>query len=270
VVALQPNPPEAHLNLGIALADGFDLESALAEFSQVVNLAPTSSAARYNKGRALFDLRRYEDARAELEAAARQSPDLSPALYLLALAEKQLDHVARSTEVLKRVVALEPRNADALYQLGQDLSRAGQTKEAVVYWKKAVEINPDHAEALYNLTRATVSTNPTEAKQYQERFAALQKKRQITDRAETLGNFALASAGARDWPQAVAQLKEALDICGECRSKADLHKNLGLIYCKSGALREGARELRLALQLKPQDHDVLQALNVIATLLPGQ
>ena len=108
------------------------------------------------------------------------------------------------------------------------------------------------------------------ANQYQQRFEALQKKRQITDRAETLGNFALASAEARDWDQAVAQLKEALQICGDCRSRAALHKNLGLIYCRSGEVRNGERELRVAAKLKPNDPDVVKALEVIRSLVPNE
>jgi len=91
----------------------------------------------------------------------------------------------------------------------------------------------------------------------------LQRKRQITDRAETLGNFAIASAAARDWQQAVAQLKEALDICGACRARADLHKNLGLIYCRSGDTKHGEEELLEAQKLKPGDPEIQTALAIL-------
>jgi tetratricopeptide (TPR) repeat protein len=88
--------------------------------------------------------------------------------------------------------------------LGQTLARLGRTSEAVAEWKKAIEIQPEHAEALYNLSRASSKTDPAESGQYQARFVDLQKKRQIVDRAEMLGNFALASAAARTgrkrWP----------------------------------------------------------------------
>ncbi|PYT22654.1 MAG: hypothetical protein DMG57_34590 [Acidobacteria bacterium] len=51
VVELMPNAAEAHLNLGIALADHMDLDGALAQFSEAVRLQPDSAAAHYNKGR---------------------------------------------------------------------------------------------------------------------------------------------------------------------------------------------------------------------------
>ncbi len=60
----------------------------------------------------------------------------------------------------------------------------------------------------------------------------------IMDRAQTLGNFALASADAHDWPQAIAQLKEALQVCGDCSALPILHKDLGLIYCRAGDYKQ--------------------------------
>src|SRR5262249_56413874 len=107
VIALQPASPEAHLNLGIALADSFDLNGALAEFSEAARLAPNSASARYNKGRALFDLHRYDEARSELETACKLATKLGPALYLLALVQRQPDRAARAAALLKQLVALE-------------------------------------------------------------------------------------------------------------------------------------------------------------------
>jgi len=192
------------------------------------------------------------------------------ALYLLAVAEKQLDHAARSAEVLQQVVALEPRNTDAHYLLGQNLAKLGRESDAIAHWKNAVELDPGHAEALYNLARHLSKSDPAEAQQYQARFVDLQKQRRITERADTLGNFALAAASARDWNQAVAQLEEAVQVCGSCPSKSDLHKNLGLIYCRSGNLEKGERELRMAESLEPADPDIKKALEVITELKSGK
>jgi hypothetical protein len=51
--------------------------------------------------------------------------------------------------------------------------------------------------------------------------------------ASTLGNFALSSASERDWPRAVAQLKEALEICDACSLQAQLRRDLGLTHARS-------------------------------------
>lgn len=270
VIALEPSSAEGHLNLGIALADGFDLEGALEEFSVAVRLAPKAAAARYNRGRALFDLHRYEEAKTELETGSRLDPNLPSALYVLALIERQASNDLRCAELLRKVVALEPDNTNAMALLSQSLLRMGKMQEAIGYWEQALKVDPEYGEALYNLSRALSKEDPERAKRYQERFIAFQSKRQIIDRAETLGNFALSAANARDWPQAIAQLKEALEVCRDCRSRGDLHKNLGLIYCRSGDLKHGEEQLGVALKLKPQDADVLKALSIIETLRTRQ
>jgi tetratricopeptide (TPR) repeat protein len=263
VVTLTPKSPEAHLNLGIALADQYNLEAALSEFSEATQLAPASAAAHYNKGRSLFDLRRNDEAKSELETAVKLASENAPAMYLLGLIEKQADNAQGSAELLEKVVLSEPRNANALFVLGQDYARIGKNSEAIARWKRVLEIDPQHAQALYNLTRILGKSEAAESQRYQARFSELQSKRQITDRAETLGNFAIASAAARDWQQAVAQLKEALDICGECRSRADLRKNLGLIYCRSGDTKHGEEELLEARKLKPNDPEIQTALAIL-------
>lgn len=83
------------------------------------------------------------------------------------------------------------------------------------------------------------------------------------DRAQLLGNFALTSAEAHDWPQAVAQLKEAIQTCGKCSALPQLHKDLGLIYCHSGDFKNGRVELLEAQKLSPGDEDVAKALRLL-------
>ncbi len=90
---------------------------------------------------------------------------------------------------------------------------------AIAQWRKVIELNPDHGEALYNLSRQLAQSDPDEAKRLQSRFESLKKQKQIMDQAETLGNFALSSAAAHDWPEAIAQLKEGLRLCGNCRAR---------------------------------------------------
>ena len=270
VVKIAPMSPEAHLNLGISYADQFNLVGALAEFTESATLSPNLAPAHHFKGRSLFDLRRNEEARHDVETAVRLDPNFAPSLYLLALIEKQAGNTLASIDLLRRVVAIEPENSDALYMLGQNLAKLDQTEEAVTQWKRALKSNPGHAEALYNLSRALAKPDPAEANRYQQQFKELLAQRHITDRAETLGNFAFAAAAARDWTQAVAQLKEALDTCGDCRSRGDLHKNLGLIYCRSGDLEKGKSELLEARKIKPNDPEIDQALRFVRESRPQQ
>jgi tetratricopeptide (TPR) repeat protein len=260
--ALDPKSAEAHLNLGIALADQFKLEDALAEFSEAVRLGPECSACHYNKGRVLLDLQRNGEAKPELDAAVRLDPNFAECWYLLGLIQKEGGNTEESIQLFEKSLAGDPRNPDALYKLGQGLLQAGDRPGAIARWRQVIAINPNYGEALYNLSRMLAKDDPEEAERFQARFESLQKKEHIMDRSQTLGNFALAAAAARDWPQAISQLKEALQVCGDCSALPQLHKDLGLIYCHSGDLKNGLAELQEAQRLSPQDPDVAEAIRV--------
>lgn len=265
VVALDPKSPGAHLNLGIALADQYNLQGALAEFSEAVRLDPQSAPAHYNKGRVLLDLQRNTEAQPELQTAVHLDPQSGDSWYLLGLIQKQEGNTAESIRLFNKAAAIEPDDPDVLYMLGQGLLRQGDKAGAIAQWKRVILINPEYSEALYNLSRLLAKSDPEEARQLQTRFEDLQREKHIMDRAQTLGNFALASAAARDWPRAISQLKEGLQLCGHCSALALLHKDLGLIYCRSGDLRNGKEELLQAQKLTPDDPDIQKALHIIAT-----
>jgi tetratricopeptide (TPR) repeat protein len=159
---------------------------------------------------------------------------------------------------------LQPRNADAWFLLGQSYQKLDKMTDAMDAWQTAVKIDPNATEALYNLSRALLKTDPARAKEYRERFADLQKQKELSTQADTLGNFAIASANRGDYSQAISQFLDALKQCGECPSKADLHKDLGLIECKSGDIESGEKDLLIAKSLKPHDPDIQTALDIVA------
>ena len=168
------------------------------------------------------------------------------------------------------MVDLQPNNADAQYLLGQNLERLGKPDAALEHWKAAVRADPDHSQALYNLARVLNKSHDPEAQQYQDRFDALQKRQQVTDRVKQLGNFALEAANAQNWPQALAQMTEAIQLCGNCSQSAHLHKNLGLFLGRTGKINEAEKELRTALDLQPDDADAQRALTVLENLQTAQ
>jgi tetratricopeptide (TPR) repeat protein len=199
----------------------------------------------------------------ELKLACERGPKFSGSFYLLGLAETKLGNYEQAVGAFTRFLQLEPRNADAYFLAGQDLQRLGRTTEAIEYWKKAVDVDANQTEALYNLWRTLAKSNSSEATAYAARFKLAQKEKQITGQAGTLGNFALASANRGDYQQAIAQFQEAVRECGNCQSRADLLKDLGLIECKSGDIQRGEEHLLIAKSLKPNDPDIAKALAVV-------
>ena len=263
VVALQPDSADAHLNLGIGLVDQYDRTTGFKEFTEAARLNPESPGVHYNLGHFFFETGKYEEARKQLETAVRLQPNFASALYFLALTERQDNRVERAMELLQKVVVLQPDNADGQYLLGQYLEGAGKTTDAIAHWKLALHADPNQSEALYNLARTLNKLHDPEAVQYQDRFDTLQKNQQVTDRVGQLGNFAIQAANAQNWPQALEQMKEALALCGRCGEAAHLHRNLGLMYCRTGNLKDGEKELQAALDLDPNDADAKKAISAL-------
>jgi len=261
VAQIQPNSAVAHLNLGTALSsDGFDLPGALEQFTEAIRLDSKSATAYFNKGRVLYELNRFEVSRAELDSACRLRPDYVQALYLLAQVEKKIGNVGRSTEILDHLVTLEPSNSDAQLLLGRNLLILEKTDEAIHHLQISVGASPNNEDALYTLAQALSRAGRPEAKVFLERFQNLKQQREVNDRIQKLGSYGLEAANARDWPQAVKNFKEAIELCGLCASGEDLHRNLGLIYVLKGEVEEGRRELETALRIKPDDADAHRAL----------
>jgi tetratricopeptide (TPR) repeat protein len=220
--------------------------------------------AHFNRGRVLFDLGRNEEARPDLETATRLAPEMAEPYYFLAMIEKQAGRYNRAVTLLQNLVKLQPRKATSWYLLGQCLAYDSQTQEAIVAWRQAIAIDPDYTQALWNLAQALKRTDPGEAARLTARYSEVQKKRLIVDQAGTLGNNALAAGAAHDWPEAVREFQKAIEVCGECAIKADLHKKLGITDCEMGDIDNGEKELRLAQALKPGDPDIERVLTRIA------
>src|SRR5258708_3173846 len=115
----------------------------------------------------------------------------------------------------------------------------------------AVGVSPNNEDALYSLAQALGRVGRPDAKVFLERI-------------QKLGSYGLEAANARDWPQAVADFKEAIELCAQCTSSADLHLNLGLIYILKGDLEEGKGELETVLRIKPNNADARKALQSLS------
>ena len=163
VVSLDPHSPDAHLNLGIALADQQRSEDALAEFAEAVKLAPGQAAPHYNKGRVLGDLRRYEEALPELQQACKLDASIPDAWFRLGIAERETQHYQEAVEAFRVSLKISPRQPDASYLLGQAYQTLGKSSEAINAWKSALDLDSNHAQALYSLSRALCQNEPRKA-----------------------------------------------------------------------------------------------------------
>ena len=259
-----PRSTEAHLNLALALADSTDLNGALDEVSKAVELSPKLASTHLNRARILADLHRLDDARAEFVIASHLAPSNPDCFYYSALVEKENANYAKESELLQTVVRLQPRNTTAMNLLGESLLNQSKEKEAIAVWRRLLTIDPNSSEAAYGLSQATRTTDPEESKRLMERFHQIQDREKLLHQVNMLGNEANVAINNRQWPQAIATLRQAATLCGDCVMQAAIHKNLGLALCNSGNIPEGETELRIAFRLNPADPDTLKALKMIS------
>jgi serine/threonine-protein kinase len=119
-VALRPDSPAAHSNLGIALSERGQLDEAIACHKKAIELDPKLAQAHNNLGRVLADKGQGDKA--------------------IACHEKAIE--------------LDPKNAKAHNNLGNALVDRGQVKEAIDCFRKVGEFAPKYAEAQCNLGQA--------------------------------------------------------------------------------------------------------------------
>ena len=264
VVDLAPDLAATHLDLGLALAASYDQEAALLQTSEAVRLAPQSGVAHFYHGRILFDQGHIAEAKSEFENACKLNSQMPEPRYFLALVDRQEGKYDLAAGLLEEAVRLQPNNAMAWYMLGQSYEQLSEKAKAVAAWRQTLAIDPKFSQALISLARELRSTDRAESEQLMARYSAVQKERSIVDRADTLANNGIQAASAHDWPEAIRQLEEAISSCGECQSKADLHRKLGIVDCQSGDLDNGEKELLAAKALKPDDPVTQAALELIA------
>ncbi len=122
---MQPAYPEAHFNLGNALAALGRRDEALAAYREAVRLRPDYAEALGNLGLALTEARRPGEAAVLLRQAARLRPGLAEAHNNLGLALTALGRFAEAEAAFEQALRLRPGEAATRWNLSLALLQAG-------------------------------------------------------------------------------------------------------------------------------------------------
>jgi tetratricopeptide (TPR) repeat protein len=148
---LQPDYPNAHVNLGNILSYQERYDAALHCYETALRLKPDFAEAYNNRGNALAALGRYEEALVACEHALRFKPNT-------ALFYQSLGHVYHSWGKLEeavacyeRALALDPQAHEVHNNLGAALVAQNRLHEAASHCREALRLKPDFAEAYRNL-----------------------------------------------------------------------------------------------------------------------
>jgi serine/threonine-protein kinase len=141
-VAVRPNTPIAHTDLGDALRIQGKLDEAIAEHRAAVRLKPDSAAAHYFLGNALGTRGRLGEAIAEYREALRLKPDFPDAHHGLGIALKDQGKLDEAIVEFRETLRSMPDYPEAHVNFGIALSGQGRLEEAIGEFAPQFGSNP--------------------------------------------------------------------------------------------------------------------------------
>jgi protein O-GlcNAc transferase len=151
VVRREPGNSEALHLLGIIALQTGRADLAIDMIGRAIAISPQVPAFHSNLGNALRQMRRFEDAAKAYREAIRISPNFAAAHINLGNILFEMGKIEESITAHRRAVALAPQNAEAHYNLGIALRERGMLDEAVSACREAIRLRPNHAGAFHNL-----------------------------------------------------------------------------------------------------------------------
>ena len=230
-VALRPDSPGVHLNLGNALAAQGKVDLAIAEFRDAIRLNPDDAKAHNNYGNALRDQGKFDQAIAECREAIRIKPDLAEAHVNLGNALADQGNPDLAIEAYRKAIQLKPDLAVAHYCIGNVMAARGKLDDAIASFRDAIRINPDYAEAHSNLGGVLAGQGKVDLAIAAYRDAIRIKP----DFAEALCNLGSVLAGQGKVDLAIAAYRDAVRIKPDY---AEAFCYLGLALSRQGMFRE--------------------------------
>ena len=154
-IELDPKYAAAHSSLGAALREKGQVDAAIASHRTAIALDPKLAGAHHNLGTALRRKGQVEEAIASFRTAIALDPKLAAAHTNLGmiLCDVKRDYDGAIT-CFRKVLDLDPKDVHAHYNLGNALRGKGQVEEAIASFRQAVALDPQHAEAHCNLGHA--------------------------------------------------------------------------------------------------------------------
>jgi superkiller protein 3 len=248
-VALRPDSPGTHYNLGNALRDKGQLDEAIARYRQAIELDPKLAVAHHNLGVALKTKGQLDEAIASYRQAVILDPKLAPAHNNLGVALWCKGQLDEAIACCRQAIALEPKLALAHNNLGNALREKGQLDEAIACYRQAIGLDPKLALAHDNLGLVLMRKGQLdEAIACHRQAIASDPKYALAH--NNLG-VALGDKGRQD--EAITCYRQAIALDPKLPSA---HFNLGLMLGDKGRLDEAVTCYRNAIALGPKDTKV--------------
>jgi serine/threonine protein kinase/Flp pilus assembly protein TadD len=246
-------------NLGLCLNEvkPRQAEESLRFYSAALALRPDSPGAHVNLGGVLEGLARVDEAIAEYKEAIKYKKDYAQAHVALGhlLCDKKHDYDAAIT-AFQAAIELRPEWADPHHNLGTAFYGKGLWDRAIVEYEEAIRLNNNDPNPHNGLGVALmIKGRPDRAIPHFHEAIRLRKDFPLAH--SNLG-AALQEIGQQD--EAVAEYKEAIRLNLEF---PEAHYNLGRVFGDQGRLDEAMAEYREAIRLKNDYSQAHSGLGIV-------
>lgn len=140
--SLDPSDPTIYFNLGLAYNCRDDYETAFENYRHALVLDPHYVEARYTLAKALKDTGHTAESLAEYELVLQEFPNHHRAMNGLATCCLAQHDSERALELLGRAISQAPESALAHYNLGLALNNLEQFDEALHHFQEASRLDP--------------------------------------------------------------------------------------------------------------------------------
>jgi protein O-GlcNAc transferase len=243
-IAIKPDAPMFHNNLGNILSETGQDDAALAAFERVLQIKPGFVPALSNLGNLHHRAGRLDEAQRRYTEALQIDSEFMPARLGLGNLLLELQRHDEAAAQFKTILAADPRWPEPRAGIAACFHEQGKLEAAQEQYHAVVSLQPDNS---------------------QWRFSLGNVQRELGDMPAAMENFRAAIAAAPDWvhghyalaclhlhqgrlPEAVAGLQKAVALDD---GYAEAHYNLGNAYRMQGALEKAQAEYERAGQLKP-------------------
>jgi tetratricopeptide (TPR) repeat protein len=241
-LALRPDSPGVHLNLGLALEAKGDEEGAITRYRAALQIDPTYGAAHYNLGSALARKGQLDEAIAEFHKAIQLKKSFADAHGNLGTALRKKGQLDEAIAEYNEVLGLNKDDPLAHCHLGSALADKGQLDQAISEYKEALRLKKDFPEAHYNLGLTLWRKG-----QVDEAIACYKKAIELDPKyAEAHSNLGLALYGKGRLDEAIAEFRGAIRLK---KDYPEAHCNLGLALQQKGQFIEALVYLRRGHEL---------------------
>jgi len=140
-----------HFNMAVYFQRKNDIQSALAEYAEVIRVSPENAEVYSNMGVLYNQIGEYGQAVAVLQKALLIDPGYSKAHNNIGLAYYKSGQLDQALEHLTRATELEPANIESYSNLGLVYKGMNESKKAEEAFQRALAIDAGYAAAHYNL-----------------------------------------------------------------------------------------------------------------------